>query len=188
VALPDWFSKVAPHLPPGQVVLTFPLPGIGASTLAWQAVDSLQFALATGAGPGSIPERAGVERNGQALLTAGSFSVDGPPKPTDANIEAVRVAIIGWAVTLIAVPNPKALVPPYDQLDSTPWALGMFTLALDRAPQFRGDTWVWTDAKPSGHHLSISEPAFAVCTSLPVSRDPSPLAVPNCVLKGSHQS
>jgi len=190
VALPVWFSQVAPHLPPGQVVLTVPPPGVGASTLAWQAVDSLHFAMATGAGPGSILSRAGKERAGQAVISAGSFSLDGPPKPTVANIDAVRKALTGWGVTLIAVPEPNSLVPPFGQFDNAAWALGLFTLVLHHLPLFRGDTWVWPDVATSvlGHHYSISASAFAGCTGPQILRSPSRLAVPSCVLSASQLS
>jgi hypothetical protein len=190
VALPVWFSQVAPHLPPGQVVLTVPPPGVGASTLAWQAVDSLHFAMATGAGPGSILSRAGKERAGQAVISAGSFSLDGPPKPTVANIDAVRQALTGWGVTLIAIPEPNSLVPPFDQFDNAAWALGLLTIVLHHLPRFRGDTWVWTDVTTlgRGHHYSISASAFAGCTGPQIFRSPSRLAVPSCVLSASQLS
>ena len=107
VTLPAWFSDVAPHLPPGQVVLTFPPPGIGASTLAWQAVDSFHFPLAAGAGPGSILARAGKERAGLAAINAAAFSLAAPPPATVANIDAVRQALAGWGVRLSPCPTPR---------------------------------------------------------------------------------
>ena len=190
VTLPAWFSDVAPHLPPGQVVLTFPPPGIGASTLAWQAVDSFHFPLAAGAGPGSILARAGKERAGLAAINAAAFSLAAPPPATVANIDAVRQALAGWGVTLIAVPNPQTLVPPFGQLDNAAWALGMFTLATHRLPQFVRDTWVWTDFSTLGlgHRSSITESAFAACTTAQIYQSPSRLAVPECVLRASHQT
>ena len=70
VSLDGWLSHVAPHLPSNQVVLTFPPPGVGGSTLAWQAVDRLHFAMATGAGPGDILARDGTEAPAEAILDA----------------------------------------------------------------------------------------------------------------------
>jgi hypothetical protein len=176
---------VAPHLQPGQVVLTFPPPGFGASTLAWQAVDSLQFAMATGAGPASILQRAGTERAGQAVISDGAFSLHGPPPATATNLEAVRRALTGWGVTLVAVHEPETLVPPFVQLDNAAWALGFFTAVLGRAPQFHGDTWVWTDVSTAGAPVSISATAFAACTTPQIYQSPSRLAVPRCVLRAS---
>jgi hypothetical protein len=92
-------------------------------------------------------------------------------------------------VTLIAVPEPNSLVPPFDQLDNAAWALGLFTVVLHRAPRFRGGTWIWTDVTTLGpaHHYSISDSAFAACITPQMFRSPSRLAVPDCVLRSSHQ-
>jgi hypothetical protein len=89
-------------------------------------------------------------------------------------------------VTTIAVPEPKTLVAPFVQLDSAAWALGIFTAVLGRAPQFDGDTWVWTDVSPVGTHGSISVAAFDACTTPQIYESPSRLAVPDCVLKALH--
>ena len=190
VTLPGWFSDIAPHLPPGQVLLTYPPPNIGSSTLAWQAVDSLHFAIAMGIGPEAILPRAGKERAGQAVINAAAFSFDGPPKATAANIDAVRQALTGWGVTMVAVADPKTLVPPFSQLDNTDWIIAVFTIVLHRVPQFRGDTWVWPDVSTSvlGSHYSISASAFARCTSPQIHLSPSRLAVPGCVLSASQPS
>jgi hypothetical protein len=190
VTLPGWFSDIAPHLAPDQVLLTYPPPGIGSMTLAWQAVDSLHFAIAMGVGPESILQRAGKERAGQSVINAAAFSFDGPPKATPANIDAVRQALTGWGVTMVAVADPKTLVPPFGQLDNTDWTIALFTIVLHRLPQFRGDTWVWPDVATSvlGPHYSISASAFAGCTGRQIHQSPSRLAVPSCVLSASQLS
>jgi hypothetical protein len=188
VALPAWFSEVAPHLPPGQVVLTFPLPSVGGSALAWQAVDSLQFAMATGAGPGSILARAGRQRAAQAVITsAASALFSQPTVPTADDVVAVRRALADWGVTRIAVPDFKAVPPPFGQPANTSWALGLFTVVLGRAPQFRGDTWVWADVHPGGTSRAISASAFTGCTTPQLLlQGRSPGAVPDCVLAASN--
>jgi hypothetical protein len=190
VTLPGWFSDIAPHLPPGQVLLTYPPPGIGSSTLAWQAVDSLHFAMAMGVGPESILQRAGKERAGQSVINAAAFSFDGPPKATAANIDAVRQALTGWGVTTVAVADPKTLVPPFGQFDNTAWTIALFTIVLHRLPQFSGDTWVWRDVTTSllGSHYAISASAFAGCTGTQIYQNPSRLAVPSCVLSAAQRS
>jgi hypothetical protein len=190
VTLPGWFSDIAPHLPPGEVLLTYPPPGIGSSTLAWQAVDSLHFAIAMGVGPESILQRAGKERAGQSVINAAAFSFDGPPKATAANIDAVRQALTGWGVTMVAVADPKTLVPPFGQFDNTAWTIALFTIVLHRLPQFRGDTWVWRDVATSvlGRHYAISASAFAGCTGPQIYQSPSRLAVPSCVLSAAQLS
>ena len=188
VTLPAWFSDVAPHLPPGQVVLTYPAPfALQQSAEAWQAVDSLHFAMVGGSGPGSILARAGKERAGQAVISAAAFSLDGPPPATVANINAVRQALAGWGVTQLVVPNPFRL-PRYEQGTNPSSALGLFTLALGRAPRYQADAWVWTDVRTLGPLLSISTDAFAGCITAHLLFSPSHQAVPNCVLAASHRA
>ena len=185
VSIPRWFAEVAPHLPPGQVILTFPPAVTGGSAMTWQAVDSLHFAMATGAGPSSIPERAGKERAGLEVITAASSLFSKLAPATRTNVDAVRQAVAGWGVTLLVVPDPTAFVPRYDRTSSTAWALGFFTLAIGQKPQFRHDAWVWTEARPVATRLSISAQAFAGCTTEAVYKSPDRLAVPNCVLAAS---
>jgi hypothetical protein len=182
VAVPGWFTAVAPHLPSHQVVLTYPPPVTGGSAMTWQAVDSLHFALATGAGPQSIPARAGKEKAGLDVITSDS-EVFSPPAPaTVANIVAVRRALAGWGVTMVVIPDPAVLVPHYDRTSSTATALGLFTVVLGRAPQFRDDAWVWPAVASSGPRLSVSTHAFARCTTEPLVRRGSPQVVPDCVM------
>jgi hypothetical protein len=124
------------------------------------------------------------------IITAASslFSTLAPASPR--NVDAVRRALAGWGVTLVAIPNPDTLVPRYSRVSSTAWALGLFTLVLHRAPRFRGDTWVWTDVTTLGRggHYAISAAAFAACTTPQIYLSPSRLAVPNCVLRSSSQT
>jgi hypothetical protein len=188
VALPAWFSEVGPHLPPGQVVLTYPAPfALQQSAEAWQAVDSLDFAMVGGSGPGSILPRAGQERAGQAVIGAASFSLEGPPKPTAANIDAIRRALVGWGVTRLVVPNPSSL-PRYEQGTNPSSALGLFTVALGRNPTYQADGWVWSDVSALGPRLAIATPAFVGCTTPQLLFSPSHQAVPDCVLAASHRS
>ncbi len=179
---PPWFADVGAHLPPRQVVLTFPPPVTGGSAMTWQAVDSLHFAMATGAGPQSIPARAGKERAGLDVITSDS-EVFSPPAPaTAANVEAVRQALAGWGVTLVVVPDPTPLFPRYDRTSGTASALGLFTLVLGRTPQFDHGAWVWTEVRSPGRRLAIAAADFARCTSGPLGRRGSPLVVPDCVM------
>jgi len=182
VAVPPWFADVGPSLPPGQVVLTYPPPVTGGSAMTWQAVDSLHFALATGAGPQSIPSRAGKERAGLDVITSDS-EVFSPPAPaTAANVVAVRHALAGWGVTVVVVPDPTALFPRYNRTSGTASALGLFTLVLGRAPQFDHDAWVWTEVQSPGRRLAIAGHDFSRCASRPLERPGSRLAVPDCVI------
>jgi len=185
VTLPRWFTEVAPRLPSHQVVLTFPSPITGGAAMTWQAVDSLHFALATGAGPESIPRRAGSERAGQALITAAGsvFSVLAPATPR--NVTSVRDALRGWGVTYVVIPDPAVLVPRSDRAASTAWALGLFTLALGRPPQYRDGVWVWSEVRTPGIRRVIAPHDFDRCTAVGHVRSSSRDSVPACVMAAS---
>jgi hypothetical protein len=149
--------------------------------MLWQAVDSMHFALAGGAGPAAIPARAGRERAGVEVLTAGSLSVTGPPPGTPATVDAVRQAIAGWGVTTVVVPDPSRL-PGYERGRATGWALGVFTAAIGRPPEFRDDAWVWTAAQSPAPALRPSVQSFSACTTDQIWQSGIPQAVPNCVM------
>jgi hypothetical protein len=186
-APPLWFTKVGPHLPPGQVVLAYPAPfALEQSAEGWQAIDSLDFALVGGSGPESIPQRAGVERAGQQVIADATFSLTGPPKPTKANVDAVRQALTHWGVTTIVVADPSSL-PRYDRGTNPAAAVALFTVAVGRAPQFTDDAWVWSGVQSLDHPLSVSAGAFARCSSAPVWGSPRHQAVPECVITASRQ-
>ena len=187
VSLPRWFTAVAPHLPPGQVVLAYPAPfALQQSAEGWQAVDSLRFAMVGGSGPGSIAQRAGEERAGQEVIAAASFSLVGPPKATAANIDAVRQALTGWGVTLLVVPNPSSL-PRYERGTNPASALGLLTMVLGRRPQYQAGAWVWTDVGALSPRRSISADDFAGCTTTqPLASSSS--AVPDCVMAASRRT
>jgi len=184
VTLPDWFEAVAPRLGPGQVVLTFPPPAVDGA-MAWQAVDAMHFSMATGAGPGTVPERAGKERAGQDVITAAVSPFPTLAPATATNVDAMRTALAGWGVTRVVIPEPGALAPAYDRSASTAWALGFFTVSLGRAPQFRYRAWVWSRVGTSGPPLSITTAAFDGCTQSEHFSSRSLLAVPDCMVAAS---
>ena len=185
VRLPSWFAEVAPRLPPGQVVLTYPAAFSGVqSPMAWQAVDKLSFAMVGGGGPAGIPARAGRERAGQEVLRATSFSLTGPPSGTDANVDAVRQALAGWGVTMAVVPDPSRL-RHYDQGTSPETAVGLLTAAIGRRPQFEADAWVWAGVQSPSRRLSVSPPAFARCTAGGLAPAGDLQAIPNCIMAES---
>jgi hypothetical protein len=162
--LPRWFAEKGQRLAAGQVVLTYPAPfTLFQSALGWQALDSLQFAMAGGGGPEGVPQRAGMGRAGMQLLSDSSFSLGVPPQPTKVNIEAIRQALKGWGVTLIVFPDPTVL-PRYDQGTNVVSALGLFTVVMGRSPHFVDGAWVWTGVRSSGPALPISVQAFDRCT------------------------
>jgi len=188
VVLPRWFDDVAPHLPPGHVVLVVPAPfSLIQSAEGWQAVDAMQFALVGGSGPGSIFARAGRERAGQEVISAASLSFDGPPSPSAPNIHAVRSALEGWGVTDVVVPNPASLAR-YDRGTNPAAAVGLLTVAIGRPPTFHDDAWVWSQVGSLGPLRSISPAAFAACTAPERLTHPGVYSVPDCVLSASRRS
>ncbi len=185
VVLPEWFAQVGPHLPAGEVVLAYPAPfSLVESAESWQAVDELQFAMAGGAGPGGVLLRAGKERAGQTVINGVSLSLYGTPTITPGDVGAVREALHGWGVTTIVLPDPAGL-PPYDQGDHPSEALGLFTLAVGRKPEFQHDAWVWTDVQTPSPLVTVSESDFARCTDTEHWSSPSRQAVPDCLLGGA---
>jgi hypothetical protein len=187
VTLPRWFAEVAPHLPPGQVVLVVPAPfTLIQAAMSWQAVDSLHFALVGGSGPEGLPVRAGKEEAGLKVVSKASFSLTGPPKPTVANVTALRLALAGWGVTQVVIPDPATL-PRYDWGTSTPSAIGLFTLAIGRPPQYVDDSWVWSGVRTPAPARSMSTAAFDACTTDGAGHGGHD-AVGSCVTATSHRS
>jgi hypothetical protein len=188
VVLPLWFTVVAPKLPPHQVVLTVPAPfSLVQSAMAWQAADLLRFAMVGGSGPGGLPVRAGPERAGLEVVSSASISLNGPPVPRPGTVRALRQALAGWGVTLVVIPDP-ALLPRYDRGTNPAAALGLFTVALGRRPQYRDGAWVWSGVQVPVPRLSISTGAFDRCTSEQVWRSGSRQAVPDCVTAASRSA
>jgi hypothetical protein len=162
ISLNGWFDHVAPHLPSNQVVLTFPPPGMGGSTLAWQAADRLHYAMATGAGPGDILARDGAEAPGQAILDAAATPLGRVLAPITAhNVDAVRSALSGWGVTIVVVPRPASLVAPYGQPVATAWAVRFFTRAIGRGPEYRDGAWVWTGVERATQSRTVAHDVSA---------------------------
>ena len=185
VLLPRWFITVAPNLPAGRVVMTFPLPVTGGSAMTWQAVEEFPFALATGAGPQSVPQRAGTERAGQAILVAAGSLFATLAPPTATGVESVRRALAGWEVTTAVVPDPSVLVPPADRRAATAWALGYLTLAVGRPPRPRAGAWEWSGLRSPSPRRAITRRAFDRCTAPDRLRSDGRTAVPACVLRHS---
>ena len=55
VMLPRWYTEVAPTLPPGRVLLSYPAPFSGIqSAMSWQAVNRMHYSQAGGGGPQGV--------------------------------------------------------------------------------------------------------------------------------------
>ncbi len=165
VTVPRWFAAAGPGLTGHQVVLPYPasLGGIQ-SSLWWQASDDLAFAMVGGGGPGVSPSRAGVERPGFDLLARASLPLGPAPLPSPSNLTAIRSALSHWGVTTVVVPDQPDL-PTYDRGRSIPYAVGLFTAVIGRAPTSRAGAWVWTDAADLAAAIPMTQEAFVACTT-----------------------
>jgi hypothetical protein len=155
MVLPDWYQQVGAHLPPGQVVLSYPEPFAGVqSSMAWQAVNHMSYALAGGGGPEGVANRAGHAEAGFKVLFGASFALGPPPGPSTGNLQAIRQALTVWQVTMVVVPDQLGL-PSYDQGRSPVYAVGLMTAALGRPPHYDHSAWVWSSV-----NTSLTSPAI----------------------------
>ena len=184
VVLPEWFRTVAPHLGPGQVVLSYPSPYGGfQASLTWQAVDRMSYDSAEGGGPGGEQDRLGEERPGAAAWGEATSGTDPWTTFTPATAAAVRDAVRGWGVTRVVVPDQPGL-PPYEVGLHTSYAVGLMTAALGQAPRYEAGAWVWDPATSTGP-ATITPEAFRSCVGTADFAPGPPETVPACVLSGS---
>ena len=194
VVLPRWYAAVAPKLPPGRVLLSYPAPFSGIQVaMAWQAVDVMSYSQAGGGGPQGVPKRAGSARPGYETLRRLAFSVnESQPSGTRADLSSVRHAIAVWRVnTVVVAPQPHAnyLLQGHDPT----YAAAFMTAVLGRLPHISAGAWVWDDVNVA--HGPRAVPQSAGRLDACVARDerghaPSAvtLSVARCVLahSGSH--
>jgi len=146
VVLPRWYETVAPHLPPGRVLLSYPVAFSGIQVaLAWQAVNHMAYSQAGGAGPEGTSIRAGRAAPGFDVLSVLSlgFSLT-EPSATPANLASVNGALRIWKVnTVVIAPEPLGLA---DQQGHDPsYAAAYMTAVLGRLPVVQAGAWVWDD-------------------------------------------
>jgi hypothetical protein len=185
VVVPSWFANASPHLPDGQVVLTYPAPFSGVqSALGWQAIEGMPFAQNGGGGPAGIAFRAGSERPGYEVIWAATGIFGPVPKATPAELTAVRRALTGWGTTMVVIPNQAGL-PLFQQGHATSFAVGLFTAALGTPPRYQAGAWVWTDVQRPHPSLTVSSAALQACAGSANYRSGPPETVPDCVLAAS---
>jgi hypothetical protein len=152
VVLPRWYTEVAPTLPPGRVLLSYPAPFSGLqSAMAWQAVNDISYSQAGGGGPQGVQRRAGSAAAGFGLLSnLGLGQLAPPPAGTPAQLAAVRHALSVWKVNTVVVATDPAL--PTTQLGrDTLYAAAFMTAALGEAPTLQAGAWVWDDVRLDLH-------------------------------------
>ena len=188
VVLPTWFARRGATLPPDQVVLTYPVPSSGLqSSEAWQAVNVMAWAQASGGGPQGQPYRAGAARPGFEVLSAASLPLGPAPDPTPAHLAAVRDALRIWRVTTVVVPDPARL-PLYERGRSGAYASGFFSAVFATPPVYRDSAWVWNAVGSAPAPAPLSAADFAHCTTGTVAAVASRVVVPSCVLNASGSS
>jgi hypothetical protein len=182
VVLPTWYSRQGAVLPPGRVILAYPVPSSGLqSSEAWQAVNAMTWSQASGGGPQGQPFRAGAARPGFEVLSAASLPLGPAPLPTPASLSAVRQAMRLWRVTTVVVPDQPGL-PVYEQGRSGAYASGFFTAVLGTLPIHVDHAWVWDRVAGAPPAAPVSAAGFAGCTTGTTAMSPDPMAVPMCVL------
>jgi len=188
VVLPTWFARNGAGMPPGRVVLAYPVPSSGLqSSEAWQAVNGMAWAQASGGGPQGQPFRAGPARPGFVVLSAASLPLGPAPDPTPANVAAVRDAIRLWGVTTVVVPDQPGL-PLYQQGRSGAYASGFFSAVFGTPPVYRDSAWVWNAVGSAPAAAPLSAADFAICTTGSAATAVYRLTVPYCVLNASGRS
>jgi len=190
VILPRWYTTVAPTLPPGRVLLSYPAPFSGIQVaMSWQAVNGMSYAQAGGGGPEGVPARAGSAKAGFDVLGPLAFGVlDPQPVGTPAQLAAVRRAIALWGVnTVVIATNSSA---PFLQRGHDPvYAAGLMTAALGRLPVIESGAWVWNDVSVGRYRaLKVSPAVIAHCASMAeraAHRGTASMLVANCVGLGA---
>jgi branched-subunit amino acid transport protein len=182
VVLPTWYATRGATLPPGQVVLAYPVPFSGLqSSEAWQAVTTMRWAQAGGGGPQGQPSRAGAARPGFEVLSAASLPLGPAPDPTPTNAVDVRRALALWRVTTMVVPDQPGL-PIYEQGRGAAYAVGFVTAVLGTAPTYGHAAWVWGAVRSAPAPEPVWGAAFARCTTGAVAAAADRAAVPACIL------
>lgn len=144
---PRWFQTTGRHLPPHQVLLTFPFPSSGRQgSQAWQAVTGMPWMQVGGGGPTSIAERAGPAIEGYAVLVDITGSLRPPLPLTAARVRAVRTALGYWGVTKIVVPVQETLTAS-NRGRSTPLTVGFVSAVVGTLPRGEDGAWVWSLSK-----------------------------------------
>jgi hypothetical protein len=186
VLLPRWYANVAPNLPSGRVLLSYPAPFSGIqSAMSWQAVNRMHYSQAGGGGPQGQAFRAGSAEDGFRVLTKLGFGIGVPqPTGTPAEYAAVRHAIDVWGVnTLVVATNPSA--PLLQQGHDPTYAAAFMTAALGRLPVLEQGAWVWYDVDLGSHRaLDVPPGTIASCVTKaesPTGNIAATMRAPNCV-------
>ncbi len=127
VVVPRWFEQTSVHLPPGQVLATYPFATADSqASIPWQAIEGMPYKMAGGGGPAGTVARAGDQKAGFAVLRAASVPLLAAPTLSSSNLVAVRKALAAWGVTTVVVPDDAGL-PAYQTARGTAYGVAFFT-------------------------------------------------------------
>ena len=187
VTLPRWYTTVAPSLPPGQVLLSYPAPFSGIQvSMAWQAVNAMHYSQAGGGGPQGQSSRAGSAAAGFTVLGTLAFGLaEPPPTGTQAQYAAVRHALEGLGGDdRRGGDQPRSARRSMQGRDPT-YAAAFMTAALGRLPTIQAGAWVWYDVQVHLHApLPLPVGKLASCVRQaegPSGRVVANLRAPVCV-------
>ncbi len=189
VTLPRWYSEVAPTLPPGRVLLSYPAPFSGLqNAMAWQAVNRIHYSQAGGGGPQGVVKRAGSAKAGFDVLSLLDFGVGRPePAGTPAQYAAVRHALAVWQVNTVVIATDPA-APRVEQGRDPVYAAAFMTAALGRQPTLEAGAWVWNDVQLQGARpLRLKAGTLATCTAAAEGKAGlfrATMQLPECVAGG----
>ncbi len=191
VNLPDWFRTIAPHLSAGQVLLVIPArsgtSGSNDTPMTWQAVDGMNYSIVGVGGPSGVPQRAGKERDGAAVIARVSAFTPTPTVIAPGDIAAVRQALAGWGVTKVVIPDQTDL-PTYDQVTSVTVAAELITAATGERPDHQENAWVWDVAGTASHRAIPTGARLTDCSNGLAGRGTAAVdEVVDCLSAGSGQ-
>jgi hypothetical protein len=186
--VPAWFTRAAPKLAAGTVVLTVPYPSSGLpQAMGWQAVDDLHFRLVSGYAivPGKDGRHSAAASplgGADSIVDSLSFGLAGsPPSGTPAQVALVRSTLRRWGVQVVVV-TTVGRDPGY--------AAGYFTAVFGRLPLFQDGAWVWHGLDP-GSALRLPAGTVGQCEfqegpgAMTGTGPGGPLALPRCVLQAA---
>jgi dolichyl-phosphate beta-glucosyltransferase len=186
VILPRWYATVAPQLPPGRVLLSYPAPFSGIQVaMSWQAVNRMHYSQAGGGGPQGQDFRAGSAAPGFRVLTLLAFGI-GVPQPTGTPTQyaAVRHALEAWRVTTVVIATNSG-APGLQQGRDPTYAAAFMTGALGRLPTVQAGAWVWNDVLADTRRpLHLARDTIATCVARAEGRSGrivANLKAPSCV-------
>jgi hypothetical protein len=188
VLLPRWYANVAPNLPSGRVLLSYPAPFSGIQTaMSWQAVNRMHYSQAGGGGPQGQAFRAGSAAPGMTDLARLGFGLGVPqPAGTRAEYAAVRHALVVWKVNTVVIAT-NLYAPPLQQGHDPTYAAAFMTAALGRLPVMQQGAWVWYDVVVDAHRaLHVAPGTILSCVSAaesPTGNVAANMRAPRCVAR-----